>query len=333
MTQGVLCCGPDGGGFKYHTIGIGNAFKSIGIKFENWDGRDSATIERVAPKVYLACSEAWRWNYPHWARMKYGTKILVHVNAYGTKRIGSVDGGPPIDAKPGDIKWTLEQKPDGVFCYADDTVTGQYFSYWTEKHGLKVYGVPTAADHVLFKMGRFLEERSFDVGWVGGLWPYKAKMMSRYLMPLMNLHKCGFYGWNDPWKMGPIVDEEVRDLYRSCKICPSVSESHTSVHPLDVPQRPFSVICSGGFTIHTPTPALVGMGLSDVVPTALNVDDWFEKISYYIKHDEEREALRVKQKIAVMERHTYLHRITPWVVDFFPESVEKLIEMRSSFIR
>ena len=332
MTQGVLCCGPDGGAFRYHTRGIGRAFEAIGIPFADWDGQNIELIRQLQPRIYIACSEAWRWNYPAWARHEYGTKVLIHVNPYGTVKVGSIDRGPIIDAKPRDIKWVAAQRPDGVFCYADRRTVDTYFNSWRSQHSYKIYPFSLAADHCALSGAEYRDELAFDVGWVGGIWPYKAVMMNKYLIPLRQKHRCGFYGWNDPWRMGPISDQDVKHLYRSAKICPSVSESHTVHHPIDMPQRVYNVACAGGFTIHTPTPCLERLGLSDVIPMAHNEAEWFDMIQYYLDHDEERMERAARQKEAILRNHTYLHRITDWVKDFFPEKLTELEQAQSSLL-
>ena len=322
---GVLCCGPDGGAFKFYTEGIGNAFRELGIVFEQWDGKDEAVIKKLQPRIYLACSEAWRHTYPAWARKEFGTKIIVHANPFGSVKVGSVDGGPTIDAKEHDIKWVLAQEPHLIICYAaNDDVLKSYFNFWTERYGIKVLALPLAADHVTYGMGAELEQYKFDVGWIGGMWPYKQKMMDKYLVPLRDKHKCGFYGWNDAWGMGPISNEESKHLFRSCKICPSISEPHSVEHPVDLPERVYKVPCAGGFTIHTPTKVIAAMGLSSVIPVADGVGDWFEKIQYYLTHEAERQQLADLQRKAILGAHTYLHRIRPLIQEIYPEFDEVL---------
>jgi GT2 family glycosyltransferase len=329
---GVLCCGPDGGAFKYYTDGIGNAFKELGIRFHQWDGKDESIIKELQPRLYIACSEAWQHNYPEWARKEYDTKVIIHVNPYGITKIGSVDGGPVIDAKDKDIKWVISQKPHSVFCYAMNETIDNYYNYWQNRHGFKTYAMPLAADHVLYGMGSDVERFKFDVGWIGGMWPYKQKMMDVYLNPLRNKYKCGFYGWNNAWGMGTISNDDSKHLFKSCKICPSVSESHSVQHPIDIPERVYKVPCAGGFTIHTPTKAIASMGLSDVIPVAADANDWFQMIHHYMTNDDERIDLALKQRSAILGGHTYLHRITNLINEFYPEMINVLDEKKSLLI-
>ena len=97
-------------------------------------------------------------------------------------------------------------------------------------------------------------------------------------------------------------------LISSVDICPSVSESHTRVHPVDVPERLFKIPAAGGFTIHTPTPALSDL-FGDELPMAKNPADWQRLIAHYLNNPVERVATAKKQREAVLKRHTYFDRI------------------------
>ncbi|MDP1712567.1 MAG: glycosyltransferase [Candidatus Nanopelagicaceae bacterium] len=327
---GVLTCIP-AGAYVFYLRGIKNAFKLIDVSCVEWDGSD-AMLRAEKPKLYLGCAEAYRQVVPEWCRREFGTKVLYHMNPYGSVRVGSVGGGPVIDAKDQDIKWALAQKPDGIYCYADGETIKTHYNHWTDRHGIKVHPMPLAADTEVFKLGEERPALKFDIGWVGGYWPYKSKMLDVYLVPLRNRYRCGFYGWNDHWKMGPIADHDVRHVFSNAAICPAVSEPHTVEHAIDVPERVFKVPCAGGFTIHTPTKALDRLGLSEVIPVVKNPTEWFEKIDFYLKNHEARKALAAKQRRKVLEGHTYLHRITSLVADFFPEKMEALKQAKRSLL-
>ncbi|MFW5895723.1 MAG: hypothetical protein ACOCT9_03155, partial [archaeon] len=81
----VLCCNPDGGAFYYIVEGWADAFKAMGHKFLKWDGKIE-TLKKFKPHLYLGCS-GWRQEFPHWAKKEFGTKIGIHVNAWGSTRL------------------------------------------------------------------------------------------------------------------------------------------------------------------------------------------------------------------------------------------------------
>lgn len=296
----ILTCNPTGGAFRYILSGIQTALRLA--------GNDVSTVkDKIVPSnfdLYIGCS-GWPQQIP--PKNKRGGKIGIHVNPYGPRKVGSHDNGPVIDESQKAINWVLAQQPDFVFCYCSDTFVPEYFGYWTSKHGIPVIGMPTAADITIYKPHKPEERYMCDIAWVGGRWPYKVIMMDKYLTPLFR-YKHKVYGWGNTWRNNQTIDDmDVPKLFVSAKICPSVSESHTVHHPIDVPERVFKVPASGGFTIHTPTPA--GHDLwGDIIPTAKDVHSWIELHEYYLNHDDERIALAKQQRELILARHTYFDR-------------------------
>lgn len=294
----ILTCNPDGGAFTYILTGINSALKLAGNQVTR------VTTKDVPPSfdLYLGCS-GWRQRIPE----KRTGAVGIHVNPYGPKKVGSVDGGPIIDESTEAIKWVIAQKPDFVYCYCTETFIPDYYGYWTSKHGIPVVPMPTAADITIYKPHPPEARFECEIGWVGGRWPYKAIMMDRYLVPLF-VRKCLIFGWANTWGNNrSITDADVPTLFSSAKICPSVSESHTVHHPIDVPERVHKVMASGGFTIHTPSPAIPDM-FGDVVPMAKDVQHWLDLVTYFLIHEDERKQLAQKQRKLSLEKHTYFDR-------------------------
>lgn len=296
----ILTCNPDGGAYHFILNGYINSFKAADIITNRVDGKN-------VPQdfdLYLGCS-GWRQNIP--PKHKRHGKVGIHVNPYGPKKVNSVDGGPVIDESNDAIKWTITQQPDFVYCYCSETFVNEYFGYWTSKHGIPVVGLPTAADITIYKPHKPEPRFECEIGWVGGKWPYKAVMLDKYLTPLFT-KKCLIYGWANTWRNNRVIsDTDVPILFSTAKICPSISESHTVYHPIDVPERIHKIITSGGFTIHTPSPAIPDM-YGDVVPIAKNVQHWLDLIDYYLIDDDKRRELAICQRNVTLEKHTYFDR-------------------------
>ena len=133
-------------------------------------------------------------------------------------------------------------------------------------------------------------------------------MLNQYITPLITKYNCKIYGWADTWKTGKsIKDNDVPKLFASAKICPSVSESHTFHHPVDVPERVFKVPVAGGFTIHTYSPAIKDL-FGDVIPTANNQTKWMNIIDHYLNDNEARSILAKQQQQYILNKHTYFDR-------------------------
>lgn len=297
----ILTCNPDGGAFKYILTGISSALKLAG------NSVDWVTTKEMPTDfdLYLGCS-GWRQRIP--AKSKRKGKVGIHVNPYGPKKVGNVDGGPTIDESKEAIAWTLGQNPDFVYCYCSDTFIPEYFGFWTTKHGIPVVQMPTAADITVYRPHPPEDRFKCEIGWVGGKWPYKAVMLEKYLTPLIKTKKCQIYGWSNSWRNNKsISDHEVPILFSTAKICPSVSEGHTAHHPVDVPERVFKVPASGGFTIHTPSPAIVDL-FGSAIPMAQNPKHWLELVEHYLKNDGERIEQAKKQRAYILSKHTYFDR-------------------------
>lgn len=299
MTNKILSCNPDGGAFRYILEGIGNAFKASGAAFQAVQGTNVPSEF----DLYLGCS-GWRQQIPQ----KRSGLVGIHVNPYGPKKVGSVDGGPVIDEPQEAINWTLKQNPDFVYCYCSEAFVMDYYGFYTTKHKIPIVPLPTAADITVYKPQPREERFAGQIGWVGGYWPYKAKMLDIYIKPLLKKYKCQVFGWGGWGKPSFIKDVDVPKLFSSVDIAPSVSESHSRVHPVDIPERLFKVPASGGFTIHSPTPALIDL-FGDELPMAKNQKEWIGLIDHYLANPEHRKAMAIKQRESILKRHTYFDRI------------------------
>jgi hypothetical protein len=297
---------PNGlGAFQYITQGLINALIVSGHIVQRWDGTLNSW-NNFDPDMYCGAS-GHRQQIPTITNRKK-TIIGIHVNPWGNKKIGSVDNGPIIDEPQEAVSWTINQKPNFVYCYCSDTFTDDYFTNY-KKNGIKVIGLPAAADTTIYQPTNVINEYNCDIGWVGGYWPYKAKMMDKYLLPLFNKYNCRIYGWGNTWKNNKkINDNDLPKLFSSAKICPSISESHSVTSPIDIPERVFKIPASGGFTIHTPSPAIKDM-FGDNIPMANNTNEWFEMIKHYINNHSEREKMKIKERNIILSKHTYFDRM------------------------
>ncbi|HLG41911.1 MAG TPA: glycosyltransferase, partial [Planctomycetota bacterium] len=256
--------------------------------------------------LYLGAS-GWKQVIPPRRKRKGGSRVGIHVNPCGPTRVGSVEGGPPIEEREDSIRWVLAQEPDFVYCYTTDRFKEDYYGYWIRKHGIPVVGLPAAADVTVYRPRPSEERFRCDIGWVGGRWPYKAAMLDRYLVPLFRW-RCLVFGWGDTWKnRQTISDSDVPVLFASARLCPGISEAHSVLHPIDIPERVFKIPASGGFTIHTPSPAIPDL-FGDVVPTARDDREWLGMVEHYLSDDKARIELAARQREEVLRRHTYFDR-------------------------
>ena len=307
----ILCCNPDGGAFFYITKGWENAFKALGHDFKRWDGKDSM-LRSYRPNLYLGCS-GWRQNFPEWAKNQFGTKIGIHVNPWGTVVLKANPGEPNINEPQGAKDWTIQQKPDFVYGYANQFDMNRMWNYWTEKAGIPVVPMPTAGDSTVYQPTNPDPTFSCQIGFVGGYWPYKSININKFLMPVLNKYDSQIYGWGG-WKhpkyKGRIQNEgDVNKLFSTAKICPSITEPHTTRYGIDIPERMFKVPLGGGFTICDPVVNLDKYVDPKIFPTAANPQTYMSLIEHYLNHPAERMELKSKQRDYILKNHTYFHRI------------------------
>lgn len=291
------------GAFQFITQGIMNAFSTAGHETQRWDGTIESWV-KFCPDIYLGCS-GHKQPIPG-KDIRKNTIVGIHVNPYGKTKIGNVDGGPNLDESTSDIEWTLAQKPNFVFCYCTNTFIPEYYGNWL-KHVPKIIEMPGAADTTIFKPSEPNSTYACDIGWVGGYWSYKAKMLDIYIKPLIKKYQCKIFGWGGWDNNKKIEDGEVPKLFASAKICPSVSEPHSRVYPIDLPERVFKIPAAGGFTIHSPSPAIQDL-FGETIPMAKNENEWFDLIKYYLNNDALRVRESARQRRVIISKHTYFDR-------------------------
>jgi len=327
----VLYCTPNGGAFSYITQSIIRCLKAAGIPTERWDGKNRQQIERLQPTVYMGCS-GHPQNYPEWARKKYGTKIGIHVNPYCTDKMPKVHGVDIME--PGRaLNWTIKQDPDFVYCYADGKQIDRWYHMWADRHHFRIVPMENAGDPLLYHPTEPDERFTFDIGFLGGYWGYKAHNLDKYIVPLQKRYNCGVFGWGG-WGSGSrrISDTEGNKLFSSCKICPAVSEPHTTDYGIDIPERLFKVPLSGGFTISDPVYDIERI-TKDVIPLAKTQGQWFELIDHYLKNPDKRKKEAKEQRKYILENHTYFDRMANlFEMIGHPGAAKKLLDYKNGII-
>jgi hypothetical protein len=190
--------------------------------------------------------------------------------------------------------------------------------------------MPTAGDKVIYKLLNI--ERSFDVVYLGGIWPYKAISINEFLLPLLQggqvsykLH--GWGGWPNGICGGILPDDRVCSFFNSGKVGPCISEKHTRTYGIDIPERAFKVALCGVLAIHDAVPRLGS--IIDGIVQADGAADYAEKCIHYSrpKHEDERRALVERQRNHILQNHTYHHRMsTLFSALGFEEEANRMIE-------
>ena len=295
----ILFFNPPGGASVFISQGQMNALRSIDILVARWDGKRE-TWDSFSPDVYIGCS-GHRQDLPDTRQCQ----VALHVNPYGPTQIE-----PNINESIDAIRWVSLVKPNVVFGYGHET-DRHYWSYW-DRDGIPWVPLATAADATIFNIN-WGTHNYCDIAYVGGRWPYKAKNIDAYLLPVLrdkNL-SCKVFGWGtwpDNLCKGHIEDRDVPTLYANCRVAPCISEPHTLVTGIDLPERVFKAALAGAVVVHDPA-----LGIDRYLPHAIvgsNPLDYHKKIMNLVSDDKALEEIATEQRHDVLVANTYHHRMS-----------------------
>ena len=325
----ILCnftpCGP-----SYVRSGWGRVFQALGHQFLFWNPNSKPAFdvfEEFEPDIYLGttyeCDRAVVKNIVSRPHMKVG----LYASAWGPY-LKNVDLKKyPIVVTSEQERQTIEAlkkatgKPDFVFIHAHDKWLEGTMSGWGEL-GIPYLGVLNAADMFIYYNTKPQPELACDIGFVGGYWPYKARNINKYLMPLLHPTsglKAKIFG-NQPWPchqyMGGIEDQDAASLFVSAAVCPNVSEPHSTDLGWDLIERPMKVLSSGGLCVSDYVDEGRAIFAEDELPMARNPKEFAELIRNYVKNPEQGLAIRTKGQQKVLSAHTYHHRVAQMFTQF-----------------
>lgn len=298
-----------------------NAFRQTGVQAELWDCKNVSAFDAFdsfEPDIFLG--QAYNldealikciYERPH-------MKVGLRAGDWG-------DHEDSIDKSKFNMLFATEKekrllkklkdetgKPDFVhihYLQKDVDVTHAHY----RSIGIEPKSLIMCADTLTYGDSRFDPKFECDIAFVGGYWPHKGIVINRYLFPMLGdigKHKIKIFG-NQPWPVnqycGMIKDEDVKNLFRSAKVCPNLSEPHAHVFGMDINERIFKILYSGGFCVSDYCEAY--NIFEDGVVLAKSGEEFRDKIEYYLEHPEEREAISKKGRKIVCERHTNFHRI------------------------
>jgi hypothetical protein len=210
-------------------------------------------------------------------------------------------------------------KPDFVHIHYNERDIQRTHNHFNSI-GIKPVSLMMCADTAAYGNSHVDENLKCDIGFVGGYWPYKGQVIDQYLFPL--LYPVGEYNvkifGNQVWPVnqycGPIEDENVKNLFRSAKICPNLSEPHAQVYGIDVNERIFKILYAGGFCISDNVEGYKMFG--DGIVIADSPEDFREKVEHYKNAEHERNLHTQRGQTFVAENHTGFHRIATIMKEF-----------------
>jgi len=201
-----------------------------------------------------------------------------------------------------------------------------------ESIGINAESIMMCADTIEYANSEYDESLDCDIGFVGGYWPYKGIVIDKYLKPLLfpaGKYKVKIFG-NQVWDVnqycGLLHDSNVKNLFKSAKICPNLSEPHAQKFGFDVNERIFKVLFSGGFCI---SDNVEGYKIfKDGIVIASDPEDFKSKIDFYLSNKDNRDAIIKIGRRIVMENHTGFDRTAKIMklLGYEKESIQLLME-------
>lgn len=219
-------------------------------------------------------------------------------------------------------------KPDFVYIHYNEeslNITHNHF----RSIGIEPKSVMMSADTIIYSNAQYDAKLDCDIAFVGGYWPYKGLVINRYLFPLMqdvrkyNIKIFGNQIWPANQYCGMIDDKEVKNLFVSAKICPNLSEPHAQQFGIDVNERIFKILFSGGFCISDYVDSYKLFG--DGIVMAKSPEEFHQQIEYYLNHPSERNKIASIGKSIVKRHHTSFDRIAQIMMHFNMPHIASII--------
>jgi len=293
-----------GGAYAFISDGWMNACRAAGFTVARWDGAESSW-NAYDPDIYVGCS-GHRQPIPAERR----AKVAIHCNPFGPRDLG------PINESQNAIAWTNVQRPAAVFGYGHE-LDRVYWEHWTTKLGIPWVPMPNAGDSTIYK--KVDDNDRYDIVYLGGRWDYKAKNIDKYLLPILkrtnsvgctySYKVCGWGGWPSDIPNSRLPETPGADvaLYGSGTIAPCVSEPHTSVYGIDLPERVFKAALCGCLTIHDFVPGFAERFMPSVI-VAKDEHEYATLIEEWQHRRDMRDRAELQRR-EVLNGHTYFHRM------------------------
>lgn len=318
--------------------GYKNAFEDSGHLFLPFTAEDNLEelFEKIQPNIFITSLHKISFRFFDINLLKKyrkrGLKVFINIpfwqNYLRELRINESPG-----LKTNNYFLSLIKSDsffDFYFSYAESN--DPRFEGFTKETGHKIHTIPLAADkRILFQ--DFDEKFKADISFLGTYLPGKIKFFKTMVFPLKARYDLKIYGQD--WyfyqrllswaqKFGQFFNlpylksiqklrlnlEDERKIYSSSVVSINIHEEHQLKFGGDCNERTFKIPLAGGFEI-TDNVACIRKYFKEgeEIIIAKNLDDWFEKINYYIKNPEKRIPVINAGRKKVLAEHTYHNRV------------------------
>ncbi len=341
----ILCIFTDAGPY-YVRSGWGRVFNYLGHEFHFWDQSKIPALDIfniVNPDIFLGTTYDLDSGTIKAIAKRPNLKVALFCSAWGPFfgiRYKDIKDDYPIDwVKDEEIEnvsklKNLTGKPDFVFLHCTPSSKDEVIGSWKNQLRIETASIMNAADLFVYGLGKEKEELKCDIGFIGGYWPYKAKNINKFLLPLCyedkyNIKIFSRSNWPVYQNLGYIEDSEAKNLFASSKICINISEPHSTEWGYDIVERVFKTISAGGYCISDYVKGIEEVLPANTVPMFKDYDELQNLITKRLSTDEDelKESMKFLRDY-VVDAHSYFNRVEQMfdLFEMFNESVDCMVK-------
>jgi hypothetical protein len=186
----------------------------------------------------------------------------------------------------------------------------EFYKRWIDT-GARLVSLPLACDSHRYGTEPPVraEFSCIDIAFVGGYWPYKARQFDRYLRPYQErLTVFGYSRWPYAGYGGLLPMEQEASLYNQARISPSINEPHVELMGVDLNERVFKVLGSGGVTVTDAVAAYRDWFTEDELLVPRSLEEFHQFMELLANDPAARQEYARRGAQAIQDRHTYVHR-------------------------
>lgn len=326
----ILCnftpCGP-----SYVRSGWKKVFEALGHTFQFWQTDSKPAFDvfsEFEPDVYIGTTYETTRAIAKCIAARPHMKVAMFASAWSDAVDKEIDKQKyPIVVASEQEKRILADlkektgKPDFVFIHASGQYLDLTMNGWPSI-GITAVGILNAADIYVYYPKPPKPELVCDVGFCGGYWGYKSRNLNTHILPLchpqsaLNVKIFGNQQWPVAQFLGLIQDQNVSHLFSSAKVCPSVSEPHSTDFGFDCIERPFKVMASGGFCVSDYVHEFTTLYKSDEFLMQPDAASFIDAVKYFIRNPEQRDGWIERGCVRTLIEHTYHDRVAQMLNEF-----------------
>jgi len=305
---------PNSGAGRWAWTGWLNAFNAIGHEAFIING---SIANRNDIDLVICSTSNPSEDIIKWRNSNKHKKLALNVLAWTNEDLPCINN-PGVQASEGNVLYAQELKPDIVFAQYFEKWREILLSNWRDREGYKLGSMGMAADSTVYDYSKelLINIKQYPIFYVGGYWPYKARNIDKYLLPVFQKYfdKSMIIGkgWPWPFRTNEITNErEVGYHFRNALVCPNVHEPHSTLGGYDIVERVFKVMYCGGLLISDYVKEMEDIGIKNGVHClmAKNPEEYMALVDQALTDPTKYNTIRENGRMFVGVQHTYIHRV------------------------